>query len=89
MKLGVGGAPGQQLPAAGERFGRAPRVAQHRDRRLRCLEVRRIEREAAVESGQRRFEIAQSVTAGAEEKPRPGIARIAGAGGFEKRLCFA
>src|SRR6266853_446683 len=84
LKLRIVRVPGQQVLAARESFRGSPRVAQHRDRGLRRLEVRRVERDSAIEGGQRGFEIAESMAAGAEQEPGAGIAWIAPTGGFEE-----
>src|SRR5216683_741486 len=69
LKLRLVRVPGQQVLAARESFRGSPRVAQHRDRGLCRLEVRRVERDSAIEGGQREFEIAEYVAAGAEQEP--------------------
>ena len=85
MKLRIVRMPRQQFPASRESFGGSLRVAQHCDRRLRRLDIFRIERDCAIESVQRSFECTEGVAAGAEEKPSVCVGRIANASGFEKR----
>lgn len=88
LKLRFVGVPGQQVLAARKRFGGPPRVAQHCDRGLRRLEVSRVERDGAIECGQRGFEIAESMAAGAEQEPGSSVVWISLAGGLEQPRRF-
>src|SRR5262245_36230967 len=91
-------APGMQREEAlapGERVPGAPRVAQHREGRQRGLRIRAIERERAIERGERGVERLERVMTRAEEEPGLGVGmlraprleqrqRLAGAPGLQK-----